>query len=149
MREIKEIIIHCSATREGHDITASIIDDWHKNKGWKGIGYHYFIRLDGTIEYGRMVNRIGAHTKGKNKTSIGVCYAGGCDRDLNPKDTRTLEQKESLLLLLTTLKKSFPNAVIHSHNDFSNKACPSFNATKEYTDLSEIFTILCSCKKKV
>ena len=107
MKEINKIIIHCSATREGEDISASTIDKWHKKRGWKGIGYHFVIRLNGLIETGRMIDECGAHTKGENCTSIGVCYIGGVenfrtDGEYKAKDTRTPEQKESFYLFLST-----------------------------------------------
>lgn len=133
MREIRKVIVHCSATREGQDISAATIDSWHKKRGWSGIGYHFVIGLDGFIEYGRPVEKIGAHTKGYNKSSIGVCYIGGVEKDgKTPKDTRTCEQKQSLKLLLKTLLLLHPGALIHGHRDFSAKACPSFDATDEY-----------------
>ena len=135
MRTINEIIIHCSATKEGNEISAATIDRWHKDRGWRCIGYHYVVRIDGSIEYGRPVQDIGAHVKGKNKHSIGVCYIGGLDADMEPKDTRTQEQKESLLYLLKTLKRLHPNATIHGHREFANKACPCFDANKEYCNI--------------
>ena len=134
--DVKEIIIHCSATREGDDsINAEVIDRWHKERGWKGIGYHYVVLMDGTIETGRMVDQCGAHTKGHNKNSIGICYAGGVDSEMIPEDNRTSAQIASLLLLLRLLKNMFPTAIRHGHRDFSPKACPSFDATKEYKGL--------------
>jgi len=136
MRKIRKIIVHCSATREGQNIDAATIDVWHKARGWSGIGYHFVIGLDGSIEYGRPVATPGAHTKGKNKYSIGICYIGGVDKDLNPKDTRTPEQIISLRQLLTVLVKLHPDAIIHGHRDFSSKACPSFDATEEYKDIT-------------
>ena len=135
MRTINEIIIHCSATKEGNKISAATIDRWHKDRGWRCIGYHYVVRIDGSIEYGRPVQDIGAHVKGKNKHSIGVCYIGGLDADMEPKDTRTTEQKESLLYLIKTLKRLHPNATIHGHREFANKACPCFDANKEYCNI--------------
>ena len=135
MRKINKIIIHCSATPEGRNIDAATIDVWHKERGWSGIGYHYVIKLNGSIEYGRDINKTGAHVKNHNKGSIGICYIGGCDLTMEAKDTRTPEQKESLLLLLKTLKKLHPEATIHGHNEFSAKACPCFNASEEYCDL--------------
>ena len=132
MRNINKIIVHCSATPEGREVSADTIDQWHKKRGWSGIGYHYVVALDGRIEYGREITKQGAHVKGHNKGSIGICYIGGCDSAMNSKDTRTLEQKESLLLLLKTLKKMHPDATIHGHNEFANKACPCFDAYNEY-----------------
>lgn len=135
MREIREIIVHCSATPEGRHTTVKEIDSWHKQRGWKGIGYHYVIYLDGSIHKGRDIEVVGAHCTGHNKNSIGVCYIGGCDKDMKPKDTRTEEQKEALIELLTRLKKRYPNAKIYGHRDFANKACPSYDAAEEYREL--------------
>ena len=136
MRDIDKIIIHCSATPEGVFFDASRIDKWHRDRGWSGIGYHYVILLDGTIEYGRDIKKTGAHTLGHNTGSIGICYIGGMDKNMdNAKDTRTDAQKESLLLLLKTLKKLHPQATIHGHNNFSSKKCPSFDAQTEYENL--------------
>ena len=136
MRDIDKIIIHCSATPETVHFDASRIDKWHRDRGWSGIGYHYVILLDGTIEYGRDIKKTGAHTLGHNTGSIGICYIGGMDKNMdNAKDTRTDAQKESLLLLLKTLKKLHPQATIHGHNNFSSKKCPSFDAQTEYENL--------------
>ena len=117
------------------DINAATINEWHLKRGWSGIGYHFFIKRDGQIELGRPLERSGAHTKGNNRNSIGICYAGGVDLKNNPEDNRTDKQKESFIILLKLLKRIFPNAVIHGHRDFSSKACPSFDATKEYQSL--------------
>ena len=137
MRNINKIIIHCSATREGQNIPVSTIRDWHVNgRGWSDIGYHFYIDLHGDIYKGRDIAKIGAHCKGQNRNSIGICYCGGVEVDgKTPKDTRTEEQENSLLAVLKTLKAMYPEAAIHSHNDFANKACPSFNATEEYKHL--------------
>jgi N-acetylmuramoyl-L-alanine amidase len=136
MRLIKEIIIHCSATREGQQVSVDTIKDWHLAKGWNNIGYHFYIDLDGKINKGRDIDKIGAHCKGHNRNSIGICYCGGVESDgKTPKDTRTGVQKESLLHVLKTLKAMYPDAIIYSHNEFANKACPSFDATREYEDI--------------
>jgi len=132
MRYIDKIIVHCSATPEGRDISAATIDKWHKERGWSGIGYHFVVKLDGTIEYGRMVDKVGAHCKGHNKSSIGICYIGGCDSDMNAKDTRTNEQVATLLELIRILKKMHPGVEVFGHRDFSTKECPSFDAKNEY-----------------
>lgn len=134
-RKINKIIIHCSATPPSMDVGANTIDEWHKERGWSGIGYHFFIKRDGKIEFGRPLDQSGAHTKGHNQNSIGVCYAGGVDSKMCPEDNRTSEQIASFLLLLRFLKNTFPKATIHGHRDFSPKACPSFDATKEYKGL--------------
>lgn len=92
MREIKSIILHCSATPEGKDFTVADITRWHKERGFRTIGYHYVVYRDGTVHKGRPVEQIGAHCEGHNKDSIGVCYIGGLMADGNtPKDTRTAE----------------------------------------------------------
>ena len=135
-RKIKEIIIHCSATREGKNYTVEDIRNWHKKRGFNDIGYHYVIYRDGSIHNGRDVDIIGAHCTNHNTYSIGVCYIGGCKYDgLTPKDTRTNEQKESLKKLLIELKKKYPYATISGHRDWANKACPSFDAREEYKNL--------------
>ena len=141
MRKVEKIIIHCSATKEGQDVSASTIKSWHLKRGWKDIGYHFIIRLDGTIELGRMMNVIGSHTKGENSKSIGICYIGGVenfrtDGKYKAKDTRTQKQKKSIITLLRALKLIYKDATIHGHNEFSSKACPSFNAYKEYNNIN-------------
>lgn len=137
MRKINEIIIHCAATREGRDFTVEDITRWHKARGFATIGYHYVIYRDGSIHEGRPLEQIGAHCVGHNKHSIGICYIGGCASDgKTPKDTRTSEQKEALLSLLRRLKARFPNATIHGHRDFAAKACPSYDAFREYRQLA-------------
>ena len=127
MRQIKEIILHCSATPEGKDFHAKDIDRWHKAQGWKCIGYHYVIDLDGTVEPGRPLNEVGAHTTGHNSYSIGICYIGGCDKTgKKAKDTRTPEQKLAMYQLLYDLLNTYPKAEVSCHNQWANKACPSF-----------------------
>lgn len=136
MRKINKIIVHCSATPEGREVTVEEIDKWHKANGWKGIGYHYVVYLDGSVHKGRDESVVGAHCSGQNANSIGVCYVGGVAKDgKTPKDTRTEAQKQSLLELLKSLKAKYPNATIHGHREFAAKACPSFDAKYEYKDL--------------
>lgn len=130
MRKIKYLVVHCSATKEGQYFDAAKIRDWHVNgNGWIDIGYHYVIKLDGTIEKGRPVSQIGAHVKGFNSYSIGICYVGGLNQDGKPKDTRTPEQKRAMSNLLVALKNIFTGAEILGHRDFKDvaKACPSFD----------------------
>jgi N-acetylmuramoyl-L-alanine amidase len=128
MRKINKIIIHCSATREGQDnINAKTIDRWHKARGWNGIGYHYVILQNGTIEFGRPIEQVGAHCKGQNTGSIGICYIGGVESDgKTPKDTRTEAQKESMTVLFQLFERVNPDIMVYCHNQFSSKACPSF-----------------------
>lgn len=135
-RNIKELIVHCSATPEGKDYSVDTIRQWHLQRGFSDIGYHYVVYRDGSIHIGRDESIIGAHCTGHNTNSIGVCYIGGCASDgKTPKDTRTAEQKQSLVKLLKELKTKYPQASIHGHRDFANKACPSFDATKEYSSI--------------
>ena len=127
------IIINCSATREGQDVKAADIKRWHKERGFDDIGYHYVIDLDGTIEKGRDEALVGAHCKGHNATSIGICYVGGCDKNMKPKDTRTPEQRRSMLSLVRKLvnKYKIPVTQIWAHHDFDkHKACPSFDISE-------------------
>lgn len=148
-RKIDYLVVHTTATREGQHITVDDIRRWHMNKGWSDIGYHYVVYLDGTIKEGRPVSKIGAHVKGFNRNSIGITYVGGVDKNLTPKDTRTAAQKKALVELLRDLKSFYPTAVIQGHRDFSPdknrngiiepfewmKACPCFDAKKEYKNI--------------
>ena len=138
MRKINEIIIHCSATREGQEISVDTIRQWHIRRGWSDIGYHFVIYLDGSVHEGRPLERIGAHTIGHNRNSIGVCYIGGMNKEYTKaKDTRTTAQKESLENLLMSYKNKYKDIKIYGHRDFANKACPSFDATSEYKWISD------------
>lgn len=130
-REIREIIIHCSATPEGKDYTVADIDRWHRARGYRMIGYHFVIYRDGSIHVGRPKDEPGAHCKGHNTVSIGICYIGGLSNEGIPKDTRTPQQRDSLLGLIEQLQEEFPHATIHGHNEFANKACPCFNVPEE------------------
>ena len=135
MRTITLIIIHCSAVKPNQTSSASQIDQWHKKRGWKCIGYHYVIRRDGSIEQGRPETMVGSHCLNHNQHSIGICYEGGLDANGKASDTRTPEQKAAMRALLVELKQSYPRALIMGHNIFANKACPCFDAAKEYQDL--------------
>jgi len=140
MRKITLIVIHCSATVEGKDYTVEDIDRWHKARGFNcqgvHIGYHYVIYRDGSIHHGRPEYMVGAHCQNHNAHSIGICYIGGLDKNKRPKDTRTPEQKAAIVQLLKELKKRYPHAIISGHNTFARKACPCYNADKEYLELS-------------
>lgn len=128
MRKIAKIIVHCSATPEGRDYTVTDIDRWHRQRGFKCIGYHYVVYRDGSVHRGRDVAEIGAHCTGQNSNSIGVCYIGGMSADnRTAKDTRTPAQKAALRDLVELLKTEYPNATIHGHREFANKACPCFD----------------------
>lgn len=136
MRTITLLIVHCSAVRPNQTSSAKEIDEWHRARGYpNGIGYHYVIRRDGSIEKGRPEEMIGAHVKDHNRHSIGICYEGGLNAEGKPEDTRTPEQRAILRALLEELHKSYPRALIVGHNTFSAKACPCFRPEIEYADL--------------
>lgn len=131
MREINEIIIHCTATPEGREVSANEIQRWHKARGFKDIGYHYVIHLDGRVENGRDIEAVGAHCEGHNANSIGVVYVGGLVKDAKtPKDTRTAKQKAALKWLVGGLVVHF-GASVHEHNEYSDKACSCFDVGSE------------------
>lgn len=135
-RAINEIIVHCTASYEGNAMTVEQIRRMHvRERGWSDIGYHYVVYLDGSIHNGRDVNIAGAHCTGHNSHSIGVVYVGGLAKNGKPADTRTAAQKAALLKLLRKLKQLYPKATIHGHREYANKACPCFDAKKEYQGL--------------
>ena len=132
-RSVSFAVIHCSATFPNQRVTIQDIDHWHRQRGFDGIGYHYYITVDGLIWIGRPLSRIGAHCKGYNAHSIGICYEGGLDENGRPCDTRTLVQKAALVALLNKLRETFPKLTVVGHNALNpHKACPCFNAAKEY-----------------
>lgn len=131
-RTIKEVIVHCTATKVGQAYTVEQIRRQHKQQGWSDIGYHYVIYADGSLHAGRPLNEVGAHCKGHNTYSIGICYVGGLDKDGKPADTRTTEQKEQLKSLIDSCKVLYKGVKIHGHNEFAAKACPCFDVKKEY-----------------
>ena len=133
MRTIDKIFIHCSATKQGHDIKTETIKSWHvKGNGWSDIGYHFVIELDGALKEGRPLHRIGAGVKGHNANSIHICYIGGIDENKKAKDTRTDAQRETLNKIVDSLRMDYPEASVHGHNEFAAKACPSFDVQKEF-----------------
>lgn len=136
MRKINEIIIHCSATPEGRDVSVDMIRTWHKERGFNDIGYHYIIDIAGNVHKGRSEDVIGAHCTGHNQNSIGICYIGGMNKDMTEaKDTRTAAQKATLVKLVKELMTRYPGATVHGHNEYATKACPSFNVKKWKEDV--------------
>jgi len=133
VRTINLIVIHCSATDEGKDYSVEEITRWHRARGFRTIGYHFLIHQDGSIdgkaEGCRSIMEIGAHAKGYNRRSIGICYIGGLLYG-EPADTRTAAQINAMRCLVKALQSVFPSVVI-GHNEVSNKACPCFNVEKE------------------
>ena len=137
MRKINKIILHCSATPEGRQHDVADIRRWHLKRGFNDIGYHFLIHIDGTVEEGRPLNKQGAHCSGQNRGSVGICYVGGMSKDMKKaKDTRTQAQKDSLINLMHELIYKYnKDMTIHGHNEYANKACPSFNVQEEYANL--------------
>ena len=133
MREIKYIVIHCTATQPNTKKEA-ILSYWKNTLKWKTVGYHRLIDANGVIHELAKFEQITNGVKGYNSESIHFSYIGGIDESGRPKDTRTLKQKESLLYLVKQAKKQFPNAIVQGHKDFKGvaKACPSFDAKNEY-----------------
>lgn len=137
--DVKYIVVHCSDTRPGQPCDAAIINQWHVERGFQMIGYHYVVMPDGSWQNGRPPYVRGSHVgkpKDFNPVSIGVCYVGGRDQNGICADTRTEKQKDTLRLLMKILKKMFPSAKIVGHRDLNHgKACPCFDAKKEYADI--------------
>ncbi|WP_284464910.1 N-acetylmuramoyl-L-alanine amidase [Chryseobacterium sp.] len=133
MRTINYIVVHCTATQPDVKIE-SIKNYWKENLKWKSPGYHYMIKADGEIVNTLPIDQVSNGVAGWNSQIINISYIGGIDKSGNPKDTRTPEQKASILKLLKELKSKFPKAKVQGHRDFPNvhKACPSFDAKKEY-----------------
>ena len=132
MRTIDKIIIHCSATLPGQRVDVETITRWHKQRGFKTIGYHFFIDRSGTIHAGRPLEQQGAHCKGQNAHSIGICYEGGLNKEGKPYDTRTILQRIAMKELVAQLQERFTEATVHGHREFANKACPCFDVAAEF-----------------
>ena len=125
---INLIVVHCAATKPSMDIGAADIRKWHLDRGWSDIGYHYVIKRNGDVEKGRNDKVQGAHAKGYNRDSLGVCLVGGIDDDGKSSSNFTRNQYKSLEQLLTTLEATYekPDIVGHSSLD-SGKDCPCFD----------------------
>lgn len=134
MRPLTEIIIHCTGTVPSTSTTVEAVRNYHvKHNGWKDIGYHYLIYLDGSIHQGRPIDQAGAHCTNHNQNTIGICYVGGLDANKKPKDTRTEAQVLALRKLVNALKTTFPTIKkVSGHNQYSSKPCPCFDVKKEF-----------------
>ena len=130
--KLSKIILHCAATVEGVDYTVEDIDRWHKKESFAMIGYNYVIYRDGSVHEARPVQYVPAHTSGHNTESLGICYIGGVDKNKKAKDTRTKAQKESMYQLVEFLMNEYNLDLsdVHCHNEYANKACPSFKIDK-------------------
>jgi len=128
MRKINQIFIHCSATKASQNVTVADITRWHKERGFRTIGYHWVIYRDGSIHPGRPEEEIGAHVTGKNSYSIGVCLVGGIDAKGKAEANYTDSQWLSLRNKVIELKKKYPGVEVLGHRDApAAKACPSFD----------------------
>lgn len=129
---IKYLTIHCAATPEGRDVKAPTVSDWDRAK-FGQVSYHKVVELDGTIVDTLPDTVKGAHTGGANTGNVGVCYIGGVDKKLSPKDTRTDAQRESLRAIVAAYRKRFPNIIVRGHRDWPGvkKACPCFDVTTQ------------------
>lgn len=119
MRKIDLIVIHCTATREDKSLSPAELDRMHRQRGFNGCGYHYYVRRDGEICSMRPVGQVGAHAKGHNASSIGIAYEGGLDAGGNPADTRTEEQKRSIRVLVRVLCEDYRIRKVVGHRDLS------------------------------
>lgn len=130
MRQIREIIIHCSATKPTQDIGAAEIRQWHiDQKGWTDIGYHHVIRRNGTVEQGRPHEKEGAHTQGHNRNSIGICLIGGINQSGQPDCNFTAAQWAALHDLVSDLVEQYDGVTVTGHRAYTTaKACPTFDA---------------------
>lgn len=139
MRIIKYIAVHCTATSQKTSISA-IQSYWRNQLGWKMPGYHFIILPNGEAVQLLPIEEVSNGVQGFNSVLINIAYLGGVDAKNNPLDNRTPQQKATLLELLKKYKKQFPKAIIQGHRDFRNvkKACPSFDAKKEYQSLKVI-----------
>lgn len=130
------IVLHCSGVMPNVHQDISVVDNYHRSKGWKGVGYHFYVRRDGTVEIGRRLEEVGAHCVGHNKYSIGICYEGGLNSAAQAEDTRTPQQVRELRKLVERMHAYFPNAIIVGHHDLNpTKPCPCFDVVGEYADL--------------
>ena len=133
MRPLDKIILHCSATREGQHISVDTMRQWHLKRGWKDIGYHYVIYIDGSVHKGRPIEQVGSHTIGQNTGSIGICYVGGVEKDgKTPKDTLNELQETAMVNLIKALREEYGDMTLHGHNEFAAKACPSFKVYEKF-----------------
>lgn len=136
LESVRWIILHCSATRADRPYPVEQLLRDHRARGFRTIGYHFYIRRDGTVTRHRRLLEVGAHCRPYNRCSIGLCYEGGLDAQGHPADTRTPEQRKALQQLLVRLHALFPAARITGHRDLPGtepKACPCFNARREYS----------------
>lgn len=130
MRKIKTIVLHYSATYADQDLDVADIRRMHLARGFRDVGYHYVITRDGTVQPGRPEAEVGAHVKGHNADSIGICCIGGLERETGPNvgvDNRTPAQKAATVALLRELLARYPGARVLGHRDLGPTQCPGFD----------------------
>ena len=130
MQNITHVVVHYTSTYEDQDIGVREIRRWHLDRGWRDIGYHIVIRLDGTVEQGRPLHQVGAHVGGQNSGKIGICYVGGLRRATGPNvghNTLTPAQEKALISEIRALLKRWPNAQVVGHFDLAPTQCPGFD----------------------
>ena len=129
---ITHLTVHCAATPEGRDVSADTIAAWDKAKFGQE-SYHHIVTLDGHDNVRLRDDQRGAHVAGHNTGNIGVCYVGGCDKKMNPKDTRTAAQKITLEAIVAAYRARYPGIIVLGHRDWPGvkKACPSFDVNTQ------------------
>lgn len=128
MRKLEEIIVHCSATKPSMNIGAAEIRKWHvEERGWDDIGYHYVIRRDGSLEFGRPLTEVGAHAFGHNENTVGVCLEGGMSEEGKDQFNFGYAQLTCLAQVRQWLKMLHGVSKIKGHNQVSDKPCPMFD----------------------
>lgn len=140
-QSVRFLVLHCSATRCDRDYSVQQMLRDHKARGFKGIGYHFYVRRDGTLTQHRTLLEVGAHARPYNRCSIGICYEGGLDSEGHPKDTRTPAQTKQLDALLYRLHKLFPQAEIAGHRDLPGttpKECPCLDTQAEFGWIADL-----------
>ena len=116
MRKLDKIILHCADTRTDQDFSVDDVRHWHKARGWSDIGYHYYIKCNGSL-----------HAKGHNANSIGICFEGGKNSDNEIWDEPTNKQIRTVKKLIKSLRKDYGELTVHGHYEFSSKGCPNFD----------------------
>lgn len=131
---VRFLVIHCSATRSDRSYPVERLLRDHRARGFRTVGYHFYLRRDGTLTQHRRLLEVGAHARPYNRCSIGICYEGGLDPQGRPADTRTPVQRDRLRQLLSLLRELFPEARVVGHRDLPGatpKACPCFDVGAE------------------
>lgn len=138
MKTITHVVLHYSATYEDQNLTVVDIDKMHKARGWKGVGYHYVIRRDGTVDKGRPETVVGAHVGGQNSGKIGICCIGGLNRATGPNkgvDNRTPAQIEATIRLVKGILLRHPKAKVVGHRDLAPTQCPGFDVVPWWAEV--------------